>query len=362
MNSAFREQIMRKESLQIQHRQILDNAIAALAESVGVRVKATKAKDPKADYDLKIDMSGRNEILLAEVKRTLTEATLGQLVVQKFQTEKKWVLVTEHIRPTQAEILKNLDIAYFDTTGNAYFNLPGLHIFINTNRPAATKASRSVKRQTFSGQMPGENFRPSELKILFALLSEPGLEQANYRTIASKANVALGTIAWHMNKLRDGGFLGPKGEHDRKLRNKKKLFNQWVDGYIRRLRPKLLLSRLESDLKKRWWEDIDLRKYRAYWGGEIAAERLTRYLRPAHATIYAGDALPRLQVKYKLKRKATGDVEILEKFWAEGKETDIAPPLVVYADLLATGDSRNIEAAQLIYDEFINQLVGENSR
>ncbi len=31
----------------------------------------------------------------------------------------------------------------------------------------------------------------------------------------------------------------------------------------------------------------------------------------------------------------------------------IAPPLLVYADLIASGDDRNIEAAEIIYDNYL---------
>jgi len=33
---------------------------------------------------------------------------------------------------------------------------------------------------------------------------------------------------------------------------------------------------------------------------------------------------------------------------------------LVYADLMATGDQRNIEAAEMIYEKYIGRLVREN--
>ena len=35
-------------------------------------------------------------------------------------------------------------------------------------------------------------------------------------------------------------------------------------------------------------------------------------------------------------------------------------PILVYADLLATGNQRNIETARMIYEQHIVRLVGEN--
>jgi hypothetical protein len=57
-------------------------------------------------------------------------------------------------------------------------------------------------------------------------------------------------------------------------------------------------------------------------------------------------------------------VEILKKFWAfkeESAKNGIVPPLLVYADLMASGDDRNIETAEIIYDTKISRLLGEAS-
>jgi hypothetical protein len=59
----------------------------------------------------------------------------------------------------------------------------------------------------------------------------------------------------------------------------------------------------------------------------------------------------------------TGDVEILERFWkteAEKQPEELAPPLLVYADLLATGNQRNLETAKMIYEQNIVRLIRED--
>ena len=35
----------------------------------------------------------------------------------------------------------------------------------------------------------------------------------------------------------------------------------------------------------------------------------------------------------------------------------LPPPLLVYADLMATGNDRNIETARIIHDKFIRRLI-----
>jgi hypothetical protein len=98
-------------------------------------------------------------------------------------------------------------------------------------------------------------------------------------------------------------------------------------------------------------------------GGEVAAEKMTHYLRPELITIYAGaQYLNHLLLENRLKTDTTGDVEILERFWKVGEQQpgELAPPILVYADLLATGNQRNLETAKMIYEQNIVRLIRED--
>lgn len=35
-----------------------------------------------------------------------------------------------------------------------------------------------------------------------------------------------------------------------------------------------------------WWQRVDVTTYGAHWGGEVAAEKLTGYLKPETVTLY----------------------------------------------------------------------------
>jgi hypothetical protein len=101
---------------------------------------------------------------------------------------------------------------------------------------------------------------------------------------------------------------------------------------------------------------LDLLKQNAYWGGEVGAERLTGYLKPELFTIYqrAGDRT--LLTKGRMRLDRNGNTEILQAFWGfedDPARPDLAPPLLVYADLMATQDGRNLETAHLLYERFL---------
>jgi hypothetical protein len=56
-----------------------------------------------------------------------------------------------------------------------------------------------------------------------------------------------------------------------------------------------------------------------------------------------------------------GNTEILRAFWnlpLDERFPDVVPPLLAYADLMATPDGRNLETARLIYDKFLEPLQG----
>jgi hypothetical protein len=59
----------------------------------------------------------------------------------------------------------------------------------------------------------------------------------------------------------------------------------------------------------------------------------------------------------RMRASATGNVEILTRFWNFAPDKDIpdsVPPILAYADLLATGDGgRNVEAARMIHEQRI---------
>jgi len=97
-------------------------------------------------------------------------------------------------------------------------------------------------------------------------------------------------------------------------------------------------------------------------GGEIAAKYHTQYLKPQLVTLYAAKQPDDMIVRQKLRKDPQGDVEILKRFWNFPKldeRANVVPALLVYADLLATGDERNIETARMIYEQYLAGLIRE---
>ena len=59
---------------------------------------------------------------------------------------------------------------------------------------------------------------------------------------------------------------------------------------------------------------------------------------------------------YSLRPNAEGELFVYEKFW-KGDFGPVAPPFLVYADLMLKEDKRCRETAQKIFDEYIQPFL-----
>ena len=351
--------VMRAASGKRAYRQaeLLRNVLETFRNTTGLRIlvetdEVTDNAGHRADALVRLVAPGGDRRFVVEVKASLNQANLGMAVHQLGKSPHKGLIVTDYVNPKMAERLKALDMSFLDVAGNAYLNEPPVYVYVNGSKPLERRHRKP----------PTRAFQPTGLKVLFALLCQPGLENASYREIVKVADVALGTVGWVITDLKELGYLVDMGKRKRRLKNKAKLIERWVTNYPELLRPKLVLGRYRA-IDRDWWKDAQLRRFRACWGGEVAAAILTKYLKPERVTVYTKGKPAELLLTNKLKKDPDGDVEILETFWRtdyDWPHIELAPPLLLYADLLATGDARNIETARMIYEQELAGLIGED--
>ena len=117
------------------------------------------------------------------------------------------------------------------------------------------------------------------------------------------------------------------------------------------LRPRLSLGSFDTNYPAPWLSaKVDVESHDAQWGGESAAHLISKRLRPGHAVVYADD-LPRSLLRtYRLHRAAgVGVVEVRRRFWAfvdDIARASCVPTPLVYADLVASAEPRQVEAAR----------------
>ena len=340
--------------------QIFQLAIEAFRKHVPLQAQIeTVAREPYYTADLRPDLLLRIVIqdkelqYYAEIKAAVTQANKLLLLMHKERLPHPLLIIAKYVNPQMAEQLRHDGLEFIDTAGNAFINQPPLYIFVKGNRPPDIPGQAPVKRA----------FMPTGLKMIYAFLCNPGLENKPFREIAATTHVALGTVNWIMKELKELGFILDMGKRGHKLIQKDILLQRWLTAYPEQLRPKQLLGRYKGEYGD-WWQQRKLDPLIAQWGGEVAAAKLTQYLVPQIVTIYTtAQNLNQLLLEFRLRKDATGDVEILKRFW-EPDETwqyeDTVHPILVYADLLATGNQRNIETAKMIYEQHIIRLIRED--
>jgi len=348
--------------------ELLERAIDAVARETGFRFKIDQleARLGNRELDAVLCAEGTGERLATKVKRWAQHANLGAVINQVTNLPLKGILVADYVNPNMAAKLREMNVQFIDAAGNAYINLPPVYVFVTGNRkPAIDTATKDGGNRAFDR---------TGLKVVFAFLCRPDLINATYREIASIAGVALGTVGWVLNGLKAAGFVFEKGRGTkRQLADYDRLLDRWVEAYPEKLRPKIFVGTYLAE-NPNWWQEFEIQTLHGYWGGEVAAARYTNYLKPAVATVYLPKgAETKLVAKARLRKVpqrevgVPNNVWVYQTFWRDDTlpfldiaEPGLVPPLLVYADLVATGDPRNLEVARMIHAERIDRHSGQD--
>jgi hypothetical protein len=341
---------------------LLERALRALRTTTGLEGKAVAVEHdleggPRPDATIEIDVGGKPHRYTVEIKRVDRFAAIGQIKNQLERLPQPGLLVARRITTETADVCRELDVQFIDASGNAYLHAPGLFVLVKGQRLAEKEYPGLVATE------PPRAGTPTALRVIFALLCQPELLNAPYREINQAAGVALGAVGWVFLDLNNRGFTtGGNKKGDRHLLERNRLIDEWVTNYPIKLRPKLNPKRFHAP-DPNWWQQVDITRYEAQWGGEVAADKLTGHLKPNTVTVYMRpnnrlrQNLTRLVADNKLRADPAGEIEILETFWGfppDAARPDVVPPLLVHADLLATLDPRNFTVARMILEQHLH--------
>jgi hypothetical protein len=329
---------------------MIQTAVAAQPAALGIKFECDPVSNPDhgPEYVLIIKWAGGDGCFKVHPQRIHRVEDLGHLRA-KMENPEGVVLVTRYLTENLGRKCLDLGIQFMDMAGNINLNAYGLRLFVVGNKlreqPGELGPLASFKAYNRKG-----------LQVVFALLAGEGLAGATYRALGKAAGVATGTVGLVMNNLSESGFMAtaPAG---RVLLRPEMLMEGWLANFPHRLRPHLHPGRFRA-VRPNSWETLDLTPYQAQWGGELAGDRLTQHLQPLTATIYTRENPAKLAAALHLRPDPHGNIEVLDQFWdfpnPEGYPRDVAPPLMVYADLVASGDPRNADIARMIHDRYLD--------
>lgn len=332
---------------------LIDEALIALENKTGLaghlltlHPQIHPTNEPDALIELTIN--GQAQHFIVECKSNIDRKSTINLVHAKLDgLREPGILIAPYVSREIAEYCLAVGLQFLDTHGNAHIRT-GAFIYVTGERNAVGRLQ--VRQAKGSANA-------AALRIIFAILSSAELVNAPYRKIGQSADVSLGAVSATLSDLKERGHVMDAGHTgNRRLLDRKRLLDEWVTNYPIVLRPKLNPQRFSS-LDPAWWRNVRADNLKAVWGGEVAAENITSYLKPETQTLYVEPSFRRECIKelvtgFRLRPDPNGAFEIVDKFWNFSQDQpDIAPSLLVYADLMATLEPRNIEVAQLMLKE-----------
>ena len=308
------------------------------SEGMDLRIDLQKVKDET--YDGVIYIQGVAFSYLIE--QDVTSTNYGRIKRRLEQIEAGGnmpiLLIGGYISSSLYSDLKQGRINFMDSVGNCFIshiNKGGMILHI----------SNSGIKSSYKTSVAYPLFREAGLKVIFYLLQSLERFSEPFRTIRDGSGVSIGTVKNVMDELASRGYILITQEK-RVLVKGKQLLDDWAENYALVLKPKLLLQRFSfrSVEKREEWQSIRLPS-NMWWGGECAAAKRQGYLIPENFMIY-GETLPAQLMSTGAVLMGDGEIALYKKFWVEKG----VPAVLVYADLMTSGRSRNIEAANKLLD------------
>ena len=262
------------------------------------------------------------------------------------------ILISDYISDEVGQRLRESKYNYLDKAGNAFLDIAPIYVLIEGKLP----------REVLDHDKTPRLFNETGLKVIFALLATPDLLNANYRKIADHANVSMGTIGWVLRELKDQGFT-KESYRQKQWADKPRLIKKWTEEYPK-LRTKNHIANYRVS-NKDWWKEVDLNKYQAVLGGELAAPDHQASGDVRNSTVYVGKQkqgslvrdLDLVKVEKNTSNMDQGyTIEIMEKFWGSPElsmvNKGMTHPLVTYADLMDAWEPASREIAHSIAEHY----------
>lgn len=265
----------------------------------------------------------------------MPHVTLSALSRMERQDHGRELLVVgPHISSRTADAFRAAHIDYIDSAGNAHLNFDPVLIDIR-GRPGLTPRKGR-------GPTDGNLFSARRMQVLFVLLAWPDLVDRPVRMIADTAGTSVGIAQSTLEIMKESDYIVGRSLHRRD-----ELIDLWTAAYRSTLIPKLREASFAGDVAS--WSPPP--------GWQVSGESAVQMIRqPQTLTIYVQNFDPIEAIRSGWRKSSDADIEVRRKFWNEppwatapeqyGAFTETAaPPLLVYADLLASREPRQTDVA-----------------
>jgi hypothetical protein len=291
------------------------------------------------------------EIKRAFLDRTTTGALIADHLCLRRQHGVPLLVAARYIPRPTGERLAAAGVNFVDTVGN-------LHIELGDDHHVLLLGQRQVVPDVVV-RRPS----PALTQLLFVLLADPATADLPVRGLAEAAGIGRTAAAAGRQRLVAEKVLRRAGRAYQ-IADRKKLADQFLDGYGRLLRPRLLLGRFRAaareprKLLERFSQVAPVADIGWAVTGAQAAYALQRFYRDERVSVFVTGLPSDLQRELRLVPDREGPVLLLRAFgthyrWRQIDGLPVAHPWLVYAELVQGGEQRAIEAAEQFREEYL---------
>ncbi|RFZ63234.1 hypothetical protein DE4576_04875 [Mycobacterium marinum] len=260
-------------------------------------------------------------------------------------TSSPLLVVGPRLHPSSAETLRASGLWYIDEAGNAYLRFQGgLLIDVRGRRSPLSGQPSSLSDGPHSDGARNP-FTPKRAQVVCVLLDAPQLVDAPLRDIAESAGVSVGMAKETVDTLRTTGFLEHLGSHRRLVRTDE-LLDLWTAAYPGGLGRANRLVVANGDIH-RWSApdglEVAVSGEQAVPGDIRNPESLVLYVDTTDVGLPAD-----LLIHNRWHRDPHGTIMLRKLFWRglPDQQSGLAPAALIYADLLASREPRQLEVAR----------------
>jgi hypothetical protein len=315
-----------------------------------------RSGDPGIDGILKVRTPKGTHAFLVEQKRSyLDRGMLNALVAQaKLHAEvrgKPLLLLARYIPRPSAERLIESGVNFLDQAGN-------MHLVLGRNYERTI-----IGNKENTAPKEGQRVSPAVAQLMFTFATKEPAGSWSVRQLAEASGLSKSNVAKIRRQLVDQGVLR-ESKHGTDIRDKSRLQEELLRGYELALRPKLLIGRFrsaDSDLDamlvtvRAAFADLSIR-----WSvtGGPAAHALQKFYRGLELPIFVDSFPDQLRRRLRILPDKSGPLIFLRSFgtvpfWREPEPFPLAPPWLIYSELMYASDPRAHEAAEEIKREFL---------
>lgn len=361
------ENTRRNEQYVLEHLREAFGGLPQVEASEPVVERLDSGSQYRIDAEMRLDVGGRNIVLLIEVKKSVYPRDVRQILWQLDRyVHREGVehgassipfLAAESISQGARELLRHENVGYYDTGGSLYVPAPGAYIFVE--KPPPKTLEKSV-RSLFKGK---------RAQIVHTLLVKRG-EWFGATALAEIAEVAPSTASETLISLERYDWLESRGQgpaKERRLIAPTALLDEWSKQvqatrlrgerryYVPRGEPDTIIRRLAAACREHEVSYVITR--------EAAAQRYSPFLSALSQVacrMKPGSAAEEALAELGARSVGEGaNLNVIEtptsgEFLFKERVDDawLASPVQVYLDLL-TGEGRSREMAAHLRHERI---------